>query len=87
MTDAGRMWFQELGVGIPPNVDQPLAKFAHPCADWSERKPHLAGTLGVSVYRRMVDLGWLAPISGTRAVRLTIEGKREPAKRLGIRLR
>lgn len=87
VTEPGRAWFEELGVRIPRNTEQPMAKFAHPCADWSERKPHLAGTLGVSLYRRMVELEWLAPIAGTRAVRLTSEGKRELAKRLGIRIR
>lgn len=87
VTDAGRAWFEELGIRVPKNLAQQMAKFAHPCADWSERRPHLAGTLGVNLYKRMLELGWLAPITGTRAVRLTSEGKRELAKRLGIRLR
>jgi DNA-binding transcriptional ArsR family regulator len=87
VTDAGRAWFEELGVHVPSGNENTVAKFAHACPDWSERRPHLAGTLGVALYRRMVELGWLAPIAGTRAVRLTSMGKRELSERLGLRLR
>ena len=86
VTDAGRAWLEELGVRVPSRPGPAVSQFARQCLDWTERRPHLAGTLGVSMYRRTVDLGWLSPITGTRAVRVTFQGKHELSKRLGMKL-
>jgi DNA-binding transcriptional ArsR family regulator len=86
VTEAGRAWFEDLGVTIPKSESRASAKFARACLDWTERRPHLAGTLGVSLYRRMLELGWVGPIPGTRALRVTFKGKQELWKRLKLRL-
>jgi DNA-binding transcriptional ArsR family regulator len=73
VTPSGRAWFQSLGMEVP----QDLApnKLARRCLDWTERRHHLAGTLGCAMYRRFQELRWVVPIRGTRAVRVTLEGK------------
>jgi DNA-binding transcriptional ArsR family regulator len=48
-----------------------------PCNDWSERRPHLAGPLGVALATRLFALGWIERLPQPRAVRLTAEGERE----------
>lgn len=48
---------------------------------------HGAGALGVAMYRRFVMLRWIAPMKSTRAVRVTLDGKRELWKRLRIAVR
>ena len=83
---AGRAWFEDMGVTVLRSTGRQPAKFARPCNDWTERRPHLAGTLGVSLYRRLLELGWITAIPGTRAVRVTSRGKQELSKRLGLRL-
>jgi DNA-binding PadR family transcriptional regulator len=85
VTEAGRAWFETLGVPVHKPGSRTSSKFARPCLDWTERRPHLAGTLGVSLYRRMLELGWVAPITGTRAVRLTFKGKQELLKQLKLK--
>jgi DNA-binding transcriptional ArsR family regulator len=86
VTEAGRAWFEELGVPIPKSAPRISKKFARSCLDWSERRPHLAGPLGVALYHRMLELGWVAPIPGTRAIRVSSRGKLELSKRLGLKL-
>jgi hypothetical protein len=74
VTTPGRTWFQSLGIEIPESTRSP-DKLARRCLDWTERRHHLAGPLGCSMYKRLVELRWVVPIRGSRAVRVTLEGK------------
>ena len=74
VTAPGRTWFQSLGVEIPEDA-RSLNKLARRCLDWTERRHHLAGPLGCSMYKRLVELRWVVPIRDSRAVRVTLEGK------------
>jgi hypothetical protein len=74
VTLSGRTWFQTLGIEIPEQT-RALSKLARRCLDWTERRHHVAGPLGCAMYKRLVELRWLVPIRGTRAVRVTLEGK------------
>lgn len=76
ITPAGIAWFADLGVEASVSaLDKPST--AVRCLDWTERRHHLAGALGCAMYRRLRELRWLAPISETRAVRVTLEGKNQ----------
>jgi hypothetical protein len=75
VSPSGRTWFQALGIEVPEDTRTPDTH-ARRCLDWTERRHHLAGPLGCSMYKRLVELRWIAPIRGTRAVRVTLEGKR-----------
>jgi hypothetical protein len=59
-------------------------KLARQCPDWTERRPNLAGILGVSMCKRYSELGWIVPIRKSRAVRVTLEGKEAFSKYLHI---
>jgi DNA-binding transcriptional ArsR family regulator len=64
---AGERFLLCLGV----NVEDARAKrrqFARQCLDWSERRSHLAGSLGAAFASRCFDLGWIRRIRGSRAV-------------------
>ena len=50
--------------------------FCHACLDWSERRYHVAGFVGAEIWRRCLELGWLARQRDTRALRLTPAGRR-----------
>jgi DNA-binding transcriptional ArsR family regulator len=41
LTDAGRLFFDEIGVDLRQASKRRV--FCRPCLDWSERRPHLAG--------------------------------------------
>jgi hypothetical protein len=60
-------------------------KLAHPrrpvckaCLDWSERRHHLAGTLGAAVMTRFTELKWAARDSapGSRVVNFSRSGEK-----------
>jgi hypothetical protein len=84
VTDAGRRWFETIGIPVAMRSAGAASRDARQCLDWTERRPHLAGKLGVALYRRLLDLGWLSPISHTRTVRVTLRGKEELWKQLRV---
>lgn len=86
ITHRGRDWFEDLGVAIAGG-DGVDSKVARQCIDWTERRPHVAGALGVAMHRRFVALKWVVPAKNTRAVRVTLDGKRELWKWLRIAVR
>jgi len=87
VTQRGREWFEELGVEVADSQHGATAKVARQCIDWTERRPHVAGAVGVGMYRSFVALKWIVPAKNTRAVRVTLDGKRELWKRLRIAIR
>jgi DNA-binding transcriptional ArsR family regulator len=87
VSDAGRHWFCDLGISVPTVRNGAERDFARRCLDWTERRPHLSGTLGVALAKRLAELKWIAPVRGSRAVRVTIEGKQQLWSRLRIPLR
>ena len=60
--------------------------FCRACLDWSERRYHVAGLVGAELFRRMVELGWLARQRESRALRVTPAGRRGLRDLLGVTL-
>jgi hypothetical protein len=60
--------------------------FCRPCLDWSERRTHLAGTLGAALAARCFELGWIGRMRDTRAVLVTEKGKHGLFNTFGIAL-
>ena len=87
VTQRGYEWFKEIGVDVASAEDGANPKVARQCIDWTERRPHVAGAVGVGMYRRFVALKWIVPAKNTRAVRVTLDGKRELWKRLRVAVR
>jgi DNA-binding transcriptional ArsR family regulator len=55
------------------------------CLDWSERRHHLAGTLGAALMKRFTELKWAArdPTPGSRVVQFTRQGEKRFAALFG----
>jgi DNA-binding transcriptional ArsR family regulator len=81
---AGRAWFEDLGLDLDTMRSKRGA--ARQCLDWTERRHHLAGPLGVSLLSRMTTLGWVETVPGSRAARATTLGREELRLRLGVDL-
>jgi DNA-binding transcriptional ArsR family regulator len=79
----GRQWFEAIEVGVSSTAGA-RKKLAVRCLDWTERRHHLAGTLGCAIYKRFRELGWLISVRDTRIVRVTLEGQSQLWKMLGI---
>jgi DNA-binding transcriptional ArsR family regulator len=84
ITDHGRAWFGQRGIALPSESGVASLKAARQCLDWTERRPHLAGTPGVAMYKRFAEPGWIAPLRRSRAVRVTLEGREAFSKHLRI---
>ena len=59
-------------------------RFCRACMDWSERRPHLAGSLGAALAARCFACGWLERRHGSRAVAISPEGERGLAAVFGV---
>ena len=55
------------------------------CLDWSERRHHLAGTLGAALMTRFTELKWAArdAVTGSRVVNFSRNGERRFAELFG----
>ena len=83
LTARGRDVFADLGVDVD-DVQDERRRFARACMDWTERRPHLAGSLGASLLNAFVSRHWITRNSRDRALRVTPDGERELCK-LGVK--
>jgi DNA-binding transcriptional ArsR family regulator len=73
--------FAALGVALPPAGRR---RYARPCLDWSERRPHLAGALGAAVADTLLEREWVTRVPRTRALRVTDVGREGLRNALGV---
>ncbi|HZT20596.1 MAG TPA: helix-turn-helix transcriptional regulator [Dongiaceae bacterium] len=84
VTEAGQRFFIDLRIDLG-QLQRRRRLFCRPCLDWSERRHHLAGSLGAALAARCFELGWIEPIRDSRAVAVTRQGREGLASRFGIR--
>src|SRR3954467_2698913 len=72
VTSSGARFLVAFGVDLTPRTRR---IFCQPCLDWSERRYHLKGLVGARILDRLLELGWLKCVSGSRALQLTSAGK------------
>ena len=72
VTSSGGRFLSAWGVDPMPRSRR---IFCQPCLDWSERRYHLKGLVGARILDRLLDLGWLKCVSGSRALQLTSSGR------------
>jgi DNA-binding transcriptional ArsR family regulator len=83
VSEKGEAFLETLGVCLAP-LRQSRRPLARCCLDWTERRHHLAGSLGAALLSRFIELRWIARRPETRAVRLTHEGREALGEMLGI---
>ena len=81
----GEAWLRGMGISVSA-LQEGRRPFARACLDWSERRPHLAGALGAALLTRWQDVGWLVRVQKSRALRLTLKGRRGLELELRLRL-
>jgi DNA-binding transcriptional ArsR family regulator len=67
VTSSGGRFLSAFGADLKP---QTRRIFCQPCLDWSERRYHLKGLVGARILDRLLELGWLKCVSGSRALTL-----------------
>ena len=74
LTKVGRAFVCDFGIDIDRLTAQ-KAPLCRECLDWSERRSHLAGSLGRAFLRRFEEHGWARRDRATRVVRFTERGQ------------
>jgi DNA-binding transcriptional ArsR family regulator len=72
VTVSGERFLSAFGADLTPRTRR---IFCQPCLDWSERRYHLKGLVGARIRDRLLALGWLKCVSGSRALHLTSSGR------------
>ncbi|WP_299297494.1 winged helix-turn-helix domain-containing protein [uncultured Tateyamaria sp.] len=74
LTPLGVTFVGEFGIDIN-GLRAGRTKLCRTCLDWSERRNHLAGSLGRAMLTRMEDSGWLRRDPKSRAVIMSATGQ------------
>jgi DNA-binding transcriptional ArsR family regulator len=75
LSKSGVEWFRRFGIDTDAAARQ-RRTFCRPCMDWSERRHHLAGSLGAALLSRLQDLKWASRDKNSRVIRFTPRGQR-----------
>jgi DNA-binding transcriptional ArsR family regulator len=83
VTAVGTEALQTLGIDI--EATRALRRrFACPCLDWSERRPHLGGALGAALLKVALKRRWVIQALDSRALDITAQGRREMLARFTL---
>jgi DNA-binding transcriptional ArsR family regulator len=74
LTPAGEHFAGAFGVDLT-GLRSARAPLCRECLDWSERRSHLAGSLGRAFLSGIVERGWAARDAGSRVVRFSRQGE------------
>ena len=82
LTDPGEVYFRNLGVDLDSlkKLKRPICKA---CLDWSERRNHLAGSLGKWILTDLLHREWAVKDLDSRVIRFTESGLSSFLKRYG----
>ncbi|HEX3108810.1 MAG TPA: metalloregulator ArsR/SmtB family transcription factor [Thermoanaerobaculia bacterium] len=84
VTRAGSELFTQFGIDLE-EVRAKRRGFAPACLDWSERVPHIAGSLGAALLTVLFDRGWIERTRDSRAVTVTLAGRRGFERTFGMK--
>lgn len=74
LTDIGFAFATDFGIDVA-KLSKAKAPLCKTCLDWSERRSHLAGSLGRALLTRFEDLGWATREKASRVVTFSPAGE------------
>lgn len=83
VTPSGQRLFAQIGIDTAALATQRRV-FCRSCLDWSERRHHLAGSLGAALLARAIELGWARRARDSRVVNFTAAGERAMQELIGM---
>jgi len=83
LTPAGTKAIESLGIDVA-ETRMLHRRFAFACLDWSERRSHLGGALGVALLQLALRKKWVTQELDSRALSVTSLGRRELRARFGL---
>ena len=78
LTQSGAAFLRGIGVDLDRAAALSTRKrvFCRPCLDWSERRSHIAGTVGAALLATCFARGWMRRSDSSRAVTITPAGRK-----------
>jgi len=83
LTATGETSLTALGID-PRELRESRRRFAFPCLDWSERRPHIGGAVGAAILHVALKRNWVTQDLDSRALAITRVGEREFSSRFGF---
>lgn len=83
LTPEGEQQFVQLGLDLQA-MRKLRRRFACPCLDWSERRPHLGGALGAALLQLALKKGWVEQDLDSRALSVPPKGQRQMLAAFGL---
>jgi DNA-binding transcriptional ArsR family regulator len=83
LTPCGAKSFEALGIDVEA-TRKLRRRFAYACVDWSERRPHVGGSVAAALLNVALKRKWLIQDLDSRALTLTKLGQREFLTRFGL---
>lgn len=75
LTPAGQLCVRALGIDTQALQANRRRAFCRTCLDWSERRHHLAGSLGSALLARFEALGWARRATDSRVITFSATGE------------
>lgn len=82
LTEAGAAFVGAFGIDIA-DLSARRGHLCRECLDWSERRSHLAGSLGRAILARILDQGWARREANSRAVVFSPRGRAQFERLIG----
>jgi len=76
LTTKGERFVVDLGIKLEL-LRASRSPLCRACLDWSERRTHLAGSLGRALFEKFEQLRWLKRVPGSRAIKFSSKGEQE----------
>ena len=76
LTKKGRTFVRDFGIDLD-TLQKARSPLCRPCLDWSERRSHLAGSLGRALLSRFEELKWIKRSKDSRVIKFTTAGERD----------
>ncbi|MFT6557306.1 MAG: DNA-binding transcriptional ArsR family regulator [Sneathiella sp.] len=76
LTKKGRHFLMDFGID-PARIEKPGRPMCLSCLDWSERRSHLAGSVGDALLQQILSRGWARRETGSRIISFSVSGEKE----------
>lgn len=84
VTAKGEAFFSRIGIAADNGHSN--RPFCRPCLDWSERRYHIAGTLGARIALSCFGAGWVKRMPRSRVLQVTPLGRKKFRDIYGLRM-
>ena len=74
ISNDGESFFRSFGINVE-SLRESRSPICRECLDWSERRSHLAGSLGRALLTQLENTGWVKRELNSRVIRFTPKGK------------